>query len=122
MPTHGTPVRPGCFLELGAQSLRCLVLGVAEIINGSHRGNDDFPGGERGDDRCSNPPIPTERGDERGESTGDDALNRAFLQAADDEMHYAVGVGLALRNLKIDLGVDLSNVVDTASLSTIYSW
>ena len=52
---------------------------------------------------------------------GDDFL-RAILPPGDDEIHYAVGVGLAFQTVQIDLAVDFSDLVDTASLSAIYSF
>ena len=53
---------------------------------------------------------------------GDDEFARAFLRAGDDQVHYTLGFGMALRKFQIDVGVDLSHLVDTASLSAIYSF
>ncbi len=39
-----------------------------------------------------------------------------------NEIHLAAGLGIALDRLQIDLGVDLSERRDTASLSAIYSF
>jgi opacity protein-like surface antigen len=50
------------------------------------------------------------------------AFERALLQRGDDEMHYAAGLGMAMRNFQIDIGVDLADRVDTVSLSAIYSF
>ena len=52
----------------------------------------------------------------------DDELGRGLLPAGADQVHYAVGVGMALRRFQIDVGVDLSGLVDTTSLSAIYSF
>ena len=43
----------------------------------------------------------------------------SFVALADD---VAAGIGVALRRLQIDFGVDLSERIDTASLSVIYSF
>ena len=52
----------------------------------------------------------------------DEPFIRAILVPGEDELHFAAGVGLALRRFQIDLGVDLSERIDTASLSVIYSF
>jgi hypothetical protein len=44
------------------------------------------------------------------------------LPPGEDELHLAVGVGLAFKDFQVDLGVDFSDLVDTASLSVIYSF
>jgi hypothetical protein len=51
-----------------------------------------------------------------------EAFTRAFSPPGDDEMHYALGIGLAFDRVQLDLGVDLSELRDTASLSVIYSF
>ena len=53
---------------------------------------------------------------------GDNELVRALLRPGDDQVHYSVGFGMAFRKFQIDVGVDLSDLVDTASLSAIYSF
>ena len=53
---------------------------------------------------------------------GDDEFASALLRGGDDQVHYSAGFGLALREFQIDVGVDLSDLVDTASLSAIYSF
>ena len=50
------------------------------------------------------------------------AIVRALRQPGDDEMHFAAGLGVAFSTFQIDLGVDLSDLVDTASLSMIYNF
>jgi len=52
----------------------------------------------------------------------DDPSHRALFQAGEDEVHVAVGLGLAFKSFQIDLAVDFSDLVDTASLSVIYSF
>jgi long-subunit fatty acid transport protein len=47
---------------------------------------------------------------------------RAILPAGEDELHFAAGVGVAFKKFQIDLGIDLSERVQTASLSAIYSF
>jgi hypothetical protein len=39
-----------------------------------------------------------------------------------DEVHYAVGLGLAFWTFQLDLAVDFSDLVDTVSLSAIYQF
>ena len=51
-----------------------------------------------------------------------DADHRALFQAGEDELHFAVGVGLAFRAFQIDCAADISDLVDTYSLSAIYSF
>ena len=50
------------------------------------------------------------------------ALDRALSPPGADEVHYALGFGLAFESLQIDLGVDLSDLVDTVSVSAIYGF
>ncbi len=50
------------------------------------------------------------------------ALERAIFRGGDDELHLAFGVGLAFKRFQIDAAVDFSNLVDTTSLSAIYSF
>jgi len=55
-------------------------------------------------------------------NTDDDLLHRALFPPGEDQIHYATGVGLAFTNFQIDLGLDFSELVDTISLSAIYSF
>lgn len=59
--------------------------------------------------------------DHRFRATNDDPLTRALAPPGQDEMHYAAGVGVAFEPFQIDFGVDLSDRVDTASISAIYT-
>lgn len=48
-------------------------------------------------------------------------LNQARLFAGDDQIHAAAGLGLVVTShLQIDLAVDVSDVSETASVSTVY--
>jgi hypothetical protein len=47
---------------------------------------------------------------------------RALLPPADDDLHFAIGLGLAFRRLQIDLGADFADLVDSVSLSAIYAF
>ena len=38
----------------------------------------------------------------------------------DDQIHYTAGVGLAFETFQIDLAADVSDLVDTASISAVY--
>ncbi len=49
-------------------------------------------------------------------------IERAFLPAGADKIHWSLGIGLAFENSQIDLGADFSDFVDTVSLSAIYSF
>jgi len=60
--------------------------------------------------------------DHRIHKQAGDLLDQALLQPGEDTVHLAIGLGLAFRSFQIDVGVDLSEFVDTASLSVIYSF
>ena len=49
-------------------------------------------------------------------------IERALLQPGADKIHWSLGIGLAFENFQIDLGADFSDLVDTVSLSAIYSF
>ena len=53
---------------------------------------------------------------------GGSYVAQALILPGSDEIHLAVGLGMVFRRFQVDLGVDLSGPVDTASLSTIYSF
>ena len=55
-------------------------------------------------------------------ATLDDPLTRALAPSGQDEMHYAAGIGAACKRFQIDFGIDLSDRVNTASISAIYSF
>jgi hypothetical protein len=60
--------------------------------------------------------------DHRFRSISSDPEHRALFQPGDDEVHFALGLGLAFGSFQIDLAADFSNLVDTVSLSAIYSF
>jgi long-chain fatty acid transport protein len=53
---------------------------------------------------------------------GDDEIVRALLRTGKDEVHFTVGLGLVFKKVQFDIGIDLSDLVDTASFSAIYSF
>ena len=50
------------------------------------------------------------------------AFSRAEVPGGDDELHLAAGFGVAFDKFQIDVGLDLSELRDTASISMIYSF
>lgn len=61
--------------------------------------------------------------DHRPHATAASALyERVFLQPGEDQIHYALGIGVAFKSFQIDLGADFSDPVDTVSLSAIFSF
>ena len=55
-------------------------------------------------------------------NVGDPPFHRAFFQRGDDQLHLAGGIGLAFQTFQFDVGVDLSQLSDTMSLSTIFKF
>jgi len=55
-------------------------------------------------------------------ATSDDPYTQALLRPAGDQMHYAVGFGMAFESFQLDGAVDFSELVDTISLSAIFSF
>ena len=51
-----------------------------------------------------------------------DDFARALLIRGDDEIHFALGFGVAFENFQIDVAADFSDLVDTLSVSAIYSF
>ena len=60
--------------------------------------------------------------DHRFYSTSTDPEHQALFQPGEDEVHFAVGMGMAFESFQIDLAADFSDLVDTFSLSGIYSF
>jgi len=60
--------------------------------------------------------------DHRFYAISDDPEHQALFQRGEDEIHFALGLGLAFKSFQIDLAADFSDLVDTASLSVIYSF
>jgi hypothetical protein len=51
-----------------------------------------------------------------------DPEHRALFQPGEDEIHLAVGVGVAFSSFQVDFAADFSDLVDTFALSAIYSF
>ena len=49
-------------------------------------------------------------------------IEHALLPPGTDTIHWSLGLGLAFENSQIDLGADFSDLVNTVSLSAIYSF
>ena len=54
--------------------------------------------------------------------SGDNYVAEAVLNPGEDTMHYAAGIGLAFARFQLDLAADFSELVDTLSLSLIFSF
>jgi hypothetical protein len=44
------------------------------------------------------------------------------MPRGEDEMHYAIGLGIAMQRFQIDFAADFADRADTVSLSAIYSF
>ena len=60
--------------------------------------------------------------DHRLRAESDDPFVRTSQPVGNDETHLAGGVGLVFEVFQLDIAVDLSEVVDTASISVVYTW
>ena len=60
--------------------------------------------------------------DHQMRATSDNPYVRALLPRGDDEWHYSAGVGLAMQRFQVDLAVDISDRLNTVSLSAIYNF
>ncbi|UCD56636.1 MAG: hypothetical protein JSV16_12505, partial [Candidatus Hydrogenedentota bacterium] len=60
--------------------------------------------------------------DHRIRGAGDNPLVIAIFQPGDVEMHFTAGVGIVVRSFQIDVGLDLSDDIKTASISTVFSF
>ena len=60
--------------------------------------------------------------DHQMRATIDDPWLEAMTVEGDDELHYSAGFGLALERSQFDLAVDISDRVDTVSLSAIFNF
>ena len=58
----------------------------------------------------------------RANEAEEDLFIRAVRQRGDDELHFTAGLGIAFKTIQVDLAVDFSDLVDTASISAIYSF
>jgi long-chain fatty acid transport protein len=52
---------------------------------------------------------------------GTDPVVDAFLPPGEDYLHYSGGLGLAFETFQIDIGVDLSRLADTVSVSAVFT-
>ena len=50
------------------------------------------------------------------------AFSRAEIPGGDDELHLAAGFGIAFDKFQLDVGLDISELRDTAAVSMIYSF
>ena len=60
--------------------------------------------------------------DHRFRFEGRSIVDRAVLRAGADELHLAVGLGLAFERYQLDLAADFSDEVNTLALSAIYAF
>jgi long-chain fatty acid transport protein len=60
--------------------------------------------------------------DHRMRNTSDNVFADALAPRGDDEMHFALGLGIAMPRFQIDAAVDIADHVNTLSLSAIYSF
>ena len=60
--------------------------------------------------------------DETASDSPDAELLRAIFAKGEDEWHYALGAGVAFARFQVDLAADLSERVDTWSLSGIWNF
>lgn len=60
--------------------------------------------------------------DHQVRATNDSPFERALLPAGKSQMHFAFGVGVALRRFQVDVGVDLADRASAVSISAIRSF
>ena len=60
--------------------------------------------------------------DHQMRATLDDPYEHALLPRGKDEWHYSAGVGLAMDRFQVDLALDVSDRLNTVSLSAIYNF
>jgi long-subunit fatty acid transport protein len=60
--------------------------------------------------------------DHRFRYDGDDPFSRALYRSQGDALHLSVGVGIAFRDIQLDLGADFSDTIDQFAVSAIYSF
>ena len=54
------------------------------------------------------------------EYTGADIRQRAVFSPGDDELHWSLGAGFKFRDFQLDAAMDISDRIDTFSLSTVF--
>jgi hypothetical protein len=60
--------------------------------------------------------------DHRIRNMGPEIIDNALFLSGEDVVHATLGFGVAFTSFQLDLGVDLSEYVDTAALSVIFSF
>ena len=60
--------------------------------------------------------------DHQMRATSSDPFLRALMPPGDDEVHIALGIGVATQRFQIDVAMDIADRADTVSLSAIYSF
>lgn len=55
-------------------------------------------------------------------ATIDDPYLQALLPQGDDDVHFSAGLGLAMKRFQIDVAMDLTDRVDTFSLSAVFNF
>lgn len=60
--------------------------------------------------------------DHQMRATADEPYLRALLPAGEDEIHFAAGIGVAVKRFQIDVAMDIADRVDTVSLSAVYNF
>jgi hypothetical protein len=53
---------------------------------------------------------------------GPSLIDRAILRPGKHEVHFALGAGIAVQRFQLDFGMDLSDQMNTASLTAIFSF
>jgi len=59
--------------------------------------------------------------DHQMRATSGDPFQRALQRRGEDDLHYAIGLGVAMQRFQIDLAMDIADRVDTVSLSAIFN-
>ena len=60
--------------------------------------------------------------DHRFRGVADAFTNAVFSGGSSSTVHSSFGIGVAVQNFQVDVGVDLSSLVDTTSVSAVYSF
>jgi hypothetical protein len=55
-------------------------------------------------------------------ATEDDPFVRALQPPGEDQVHFTLGLGVAVRSFQVDVGVDLADRANAVSVSAIYSF
>jgi hypothetical protein len=60
--------------------------------------------------------------DHQMRDTSGDLFLQALQPRGEDQVHVALGLGVAFQSYQIDFGIDLADTVDTVSVSAVYSF